>query len=196
MYEPDEERQRGQAVHRALDNSRTGPAIRALAAPARWYRYFTQDKHWVPNGKQPIEIAGMDATYRLNCTRYLERNAARYAALFAEGCSAEEFACGLVHPDAPIEVFNELYRQAWQAKLDPVAWVKTTRLYRALAAELPSRGAPLRKLADRARHWGGCEQRTRPKKGVCTCAEHAARARLEREQREAELAEATVPEWT
>lgn len=194
MPTPDEEARHTTGVRSALADRKTSPTTRTLAAPARWYRYFNQGTYWVPNGRQPLAIADMDAPYRLNCVRFLERNAARYAALYADGCSAEEFAFGLAHPDAPDEIFNEIYRQAHLAKLDPVAWIKTTKLYRALEAELPKKGAPLRKLGEKARHWGDCEQRTRPKKGRCTCAELAARDRERRAEHERALAEATVPE--
>lgn len=165
-------------------------AARVLASPARWYRYFTQDEHWVPNGKPPVKIADMDASWRLNASRYLERNAARYAELFAQGCSAEDFAFSMTHPDAPDSLLDERWREALTAKRDPVAWIKTTKLYRALAAGLPSKGAALRKLADRAKHWDGCEKRVKNKKGACTCAALATAARLERERHERDLAEA------
>lgn len=179
---------------RALARPEIQVAARELARPARYYRYFNQGEHWVPNGRSPVRIADMDDAWRLNCARYLERNAARYAELFAQGCSAEIFAFGLVHLDAPDEIESAIWREAEFAKRDPVAWIKTTCLYRAMAAGLPSKGAPLRKLADRAKHWDGCEKRVKNKKGACTCAELARRARLEKAEQDRALAEATMPE--
>lgn len=181
------------ASHQMLERPNLGAAIRTLAAPARWYRYFNQAEHWVPNGKPPVQIAEMDLAWRLNCVRYLERNAARYAGLYADGCSAEEMVFGLAHPDAPEEIAEAMWRDAAFAKRDPVAWVKATKLYRALADGLPVKGAPLRKLADKAKHWGGCERRLF-KKGACTCALLAAEARWQKELADQALAEATVPE--
>jgi len=164
-------------------------ALRMLMQPARWYRYFTQGKHWVPNGKPPVEIAEMDQAWRYNCVRYLERNAARYAEMFAQGCSSEELALGVFYPDmgemARESVENDLWNQAAHAKRDPVVWIKTTALYLALAKDLPPGGRPMRKLAEKARHWGECDKRQRPKRGTCTCAELAARSRREQERRAA-----------
>lgn len=188
-----EQEEHVEAVRGMVADPQIGAAIRALAAPARYYRYFNQSGHWVPNDRPPVQIAEMDAAWRLNCTRYLERNAARYADLFASGCSAEIFAFGLVHPDAPEDTESAMWREANYAKRDPAAWIKTTRLYLALAAGLPSKGAPLRKLTDRARHWGSCEKRL-SKKGVCTCAQLAAEARWQKAQADAALIAATMPE--
>lgn len=179
---------------RALARPEIQTAARELARPARYYRYFNQATHWVPNGRLPVLIADMDLAWRLNCTRYLERNAARYAELFAQGCSAEIFAFGIAHPDAPDEIESAIWREAEAAKRDPVAWIKTTKLYLALAAGLPKKGAPLRKLAEKAKHWGDCEKRFKNKKGACTCADLARQARLEKAEQDRALAEATMPE--
>lgn len=191
--ETEEERHLAQ-VNRLLDHPKLGQAARTLAAPARYYRYFNQGEHWVPNGKPPVLIAEMDLAWRYNCTRFLERNAARYAALFAEGCSAEEYVIAMLYPGAPEEIADQIQREAAWAKRDPLAWVRSTKLYRALATELPEKGAPLRKLASRARHWGGCEARLKPKKGTCTCATLAEAERVRKVERDRALAEAMMPE--
>lgn len=173
-----------------MDEKKIDPGLRALLKPARWYRYFRQDTHWVPNGRAPVLIADMDATWRYNCVRFLERNAARYARLYADGCSAEETVLALTHPDAPEEIGEMMWNIAAFAERDPLAWIRTTKLYQALAEGLPEKGQPLRKLAEKAKHWGGCEGRTRPKKGVCTCAELAARDQQERQEARRAAAEA------
>jgi hypothetical protein len=159
---------------------------RRMIQAARWYRYFVQGTHWVPNGKPPLAIADMELTHRYNCVRYLERNAAKYATVYIAGCHAEMWA----QPTMPDEVVDALWNDASFAKADPTAWIKTTCLYRAMAADLPPGGRPMRKLAEKAKHWGECEKRTRPNKGVCTCAELAARDRREREIHEAATAAA------
>jgi hypothetical protein len=185
------------ASYEMLERPNLWQAARVLAAPARWYRYFNQTEHWVPNGKPPVQIADMELAWRLNCVRYLERNAARYAALYADGCSAEELVFGLTHPDVSDWVEDSVTGHLWnegnRAKRDPLGWIKTTKLYRALAADLPSKGAPLRKLANKAKHWGGCEKRLF-KKGTCTCAQLAAEARWHKELATQALAEASMPE--
>lgn len=184
------------ASYQMLERPNLWRAARVLAAPARWYRYFNQTEHWVPNGKPPVQIVDMEPAWRLNCVRYLERNAARYAALYADGCSAEEMVFGLTNPDVSDWVGDSITGHLWEegsrAKRDPVGWIKATKLYLALAAGLPSKGAPLRRLADRARHWSECGARER--KGECTCAELADADRRRKQQEIEALIEATMPE--
>lgn len=155
---------------------------RAALAPARWYRYFTQGEQWWPNGKPPVRIADMDQTWRYNAAGWLVRQSPRLARLFREGCWAEEYWVDLY---VTAEMANEslhgdLREQAAAAGADPAAWVVTTPLYRALAADLPEKGAKRRKLAARAHHWSGCPGRLDHKTRECICS--VLRSRHEREQ--------------
>lgn len=184
------------AIERILNDPDLAPGIKEWVKPARWYRYFHQDRHWVPEGRPAVEIAQMDASWRYNCTRYLERNALSYARRYSDGCRAEELLLtltGTTLGEVPEAVLDHLEACAYEAKADPVAWIKTTPLYRALAAELPTKGKALRKLGERSRHWGDCPRRTALGAPECTCSALAARHRLEKERRELELAEATRP---
>lgn len=184
------------ALQRILDDPKLAPAVKELCKPARWYRYFMQSEHWVPDGRPAVEIAQMDRSWRFNCTRYLERNAKSYARRFADGCHAEELVLALLGATSggtPESVLDELDSQSHWARENPVDWIRTTPLYRALADGLPTGGAKLRKLEERSRHWGDCPRRLSLKGPECICSQLAAQAREQKERRELELAEATRP---
>lgn len=172
--------------------------VRDLVHPARWYRYFHQGRHWVPNGRPPVEISSMGAEWRLNCTRYLVREAARYSRAYADGCHGWGLVTQLGGADdgAMGPILDDLDRLASEATADPAGWIVTTELYRALACGLPAKGAGLRHLAERAQHWDGCKRRQSRKGGECTCKELAAREERRREALDAALGEGRAPEWT
>lgn len=147
-----------------------------------WYRYFNQDLYWKPNGRDPVDIVDMEPEWRHNCRRFLERNAVVYARNYADGCEAEvffalEFLGGEMAQDM---VERELGAEALRAKADPVAWIKTTKLYVALGQRLPTKGKKARALATRASHYAGCPRRVE-RRGEC----HCHRLRLEVEERDA-----------
>jgi hypothetical protein len=114
-----------------------------------------------------VPIAEMTPEHRYSTARMLERHAGAYQMRYET-----ELLSSPLWTAAPDDV------DVWFSG-PPEAWVRGTRLYRALVAGLPTREKPLRKLAERARHWSACPMRLRPKDrpegAVCSCAE-AARA--------------------
>lgn len=137
---------------------------------ARWWRYFNQGERWQPDNRVAVNIADMSPEWRLNCVRFLERRAANYAALYVRGCEAE-LLCALRVLNGEMardSIIQGLDAEASGALADPVVWVRSTRLCRALAAGLPVKGKKLRVLERQAAHWSGCEWRA-GKTGDCSC---------------------------
>ena len=121
------------------------------------YAYLNQGKTWVPKDRSPLDVADMDSSWRRNAARWMERRAAWYAAQYTMG---EFYALGtpsLRTVVAEIDgvaiergpLVSELdlmsdhvhdAMDAWQAErdADPVVWIRTTDLYRALVADLPA----------------------------------------------------------
>jgi len=155
-----------------------------LRVQARWYRYFNQSEYWKPNGRPPVAIVDMEPEWRFNCRRFLECSAINYARNYIDGCEAElVFALEILGGEmAQDSIEREMDEQISSAKADPVAWVKTTPLYRALGQRLPTRARPLRALATRASHYDGCPRRAE-RKGEC----HCHRLKIEVEERDALL---------
>lgn len=153
-----------------------------LQVQRRWYQYFNQGVYWKPNGRPPVDIVEMEAEWRHNCRRFLERSALLYARNYADGCEAEAMLAldWLGGEMARESVERVLDDEAHRAQADPVAWIKTTVLYKALGQQLPTKGKKLRQLATRASHFDGCPRRT-ARKGEC----HCYRLRLEVEERDA-----------
>lgn len=150
------------------------------------YAYFRQDKLWLPNGKPPVQITDMDAEWRYNASRWLERRARHFEAYFSMG-EIFRYAAPLMREvigedngepiergpllsefdlmgDSASDAFEE-----WQdaRRNDPLMWLRTTALYRALVADLPAKPKKLAKLADRARHYSRCQIRNGGDE--CTC---------------------------
>jgi hypothetical protein len=77
-----------------------------------WDWYLDQGEQWKPNGKPMVQVADMDPEWRFNASRWLERNAEK--------------------------IVSDLDR-ASEARLgEPHTWIRTSALYRALVADLPS----------------------------------------------------------
>jgi hypothetical protein len=108
-----------------------------------WDWYLDQGEQWKPNGKPMVQVADMDPEWRFNASRWLERNAVK----IAPKCT--------------------LNRGAERQAADPVEWIRTTALYRALVADLPNCSVALEAIAERARHWSTCPARTGG--GDCRC---------------------------
>lgn len=116
------------------------------------YRYLNQGEWWKPKEREPIRVIDMDDRWRGNAARWMIRRAAYFGQLYTFG---EVFSLAL-----PIgrEVINHVDGRdvlgrtltghdlmpesaaddmaAWQEErsADPVAWIRTTTLYRALLA--------------------------------------------------------------
>jgi hypothetical protein len=164
----------------------SGPPFQSLmgllAGERAWFNYFNQGAWWKPDGRDPVQIVDMPLEWRLNCVRFLERRASRYAAVYARGCEAEEWRAAQVLSGAMARdsVSRALETEAAEARADPMSWVRSTPLYQALAADLPKKPRKLHALAERAAHWDECGQRAGGT--ACTCE----RVRLEYEsQKEA-----------
>jgi hypothetical protein len=136
-----------------------------------WDRYLDQGEQWMPDGKPMVAIADMDPEWRYNASRFLERRAAVFASKYST-CEALRLVAELASPIGPSEtVADQLEADAYHAaaarRRDPVAWIRTTVLYRALVADLPDCPTALEAIAARAKHWSTCPARTGD--GDCRC---------------------------
>ncbi len=114
-----------------------------------------------------VPIVQMTPEHRYSTAKMLERHAQAYQMRYELELMSSPLLSAV--PDDVDPWFNG----------PPLAWLHGTRLYRALVAGLPTRPKPLRKLAERAKHWSACPMRLRakdrPEGAACSCAE-AARA--------------------
>lgn len=187
------------ALSKLLDEIESG-AVRtveeATPKPAKpgltWVDYLAQGEQWKPSGRPMVAIADMDPEWRYNASRWLERKAPVIALRYT---LAEAFDfIGLVHsPTGPSEmaadsIQDDMDRAAAERRRDPVAWIRATKLHKALVAGLPTKQKKLARLGERAKHWSTCPARTGD--GDCRCEQ--IRAQHDTEQEEAH----GVPEWT
>ncbi len=111
-----------------------------------WLLY--QDVWWYPHRCPAIRIAEMEKTHRFNTARWLERKAARL-----------HLGQGAMLGDAPDDVWA-----SWQNE-DPVEWLRSTPLMKALRKGLPKEGSLKEaQLSLRAQHWHTCPMRLSPEK--------------------------------
>lgn len=136
------------------------------------YDYFNQGEFWQP--KQPSErvrIADMDLEWRYNASRWLERPAAHFADLisWAQFAALLGFqSSGLALSDHNADcVVDSMLRNDEERERDPLAWLRSTALYRALVADLPDCSVQLDAIAERAKHWADCPVRSGG--GDCRC---------------------------
>jgi len=128
------------------------------------FRYLEQGEAWKPNGRSAVHIRDMDDRWRYNASRWLERR----AKAFAQG-----YVWGLVQVPGPTaEMASDMFaagvdEETEFAERDPVAWIRTTPLYRSLVAGLPEK-TKLWRLAQRAKHWSACPAAERSA-AACTC---------------------------
>lgn len=156
-------------------NATVDPMAQCLA----WFKYLSQGETWVPNGKPPLPISEMDATWRYNAANWLLRRASHLAAMYGYGLlyafdeSPEREVIGERDGEPvlgdwgpareiPAEVLDELLRQDTERANNPETWLKTTPLYQVLVKELPDG------VADLAKHWSTCDLRT-GKASSCSC---------------------------
>lgn len=169
------------------------------------YVYLDQSKTWYPNGRPPVAIADMGAEWRHNAARWLERRAAWFAMAYSYGeilwLSRPTMREVIAHDSergdifgrsfSPLDLMSETVADMFDAEddrraRDPLAWLKTTPLYRALIDGVPIDDPA---LAARARHYAGCPQREQTG-ADCDCVRLAAAV-----AHEAEITNGT-PEWT
>lgn len=146
------------------------------------YTYFNQGNFWLPDGRPAIDIAGMEPGWRLNCTRWLERRAGVFTLLYNLGETVAMAEPRYQEADNAGEAYGRTYSEMdlmsdmvlddfdrWgdERTADPVSWIRSTTLYRALAKGLPTDGKPLQELAASAKHWSTCPARTGA--GNCCC---------------------------
>lgn len=153
------------------------------------YAYFNQSKMWQPNGRPLIAITDMEEAWRHNAARWLERRATWFEVHYTfgelNGLSKPTWQPvaitlgGEMVDDGPLvselDSMGEHASEAFDSMLeqrgaDPVAWIRTTPLYRALVAGLPV-GEARQELADRARHWSDCPSRA-DATATCECWKH------------------------
>lgn len=149
------------------------------------YRLLQQGERWLPDGKPAVAIKHMDPAWRHNTAAFLVRRAHNYLLQydFGEiisiwGASAVDVrgervslapTSGSMADDA---VERDMHQQQADRAADPEAWIKSTRLYRALVKGLPE-GPEREALAEVARHWSDCPVRT-DKSSDCVCASRRA----------------------
>jgi len=153
---------------------------------ATW-AYLNQSAVWIPADGQPVQIEQMDPEWRYNASRWLERRATllelRYSIAEITGLGAKTLRAVLGEVDGrPVEggpmlshldLMSDHTRDAMDADLEwraqePIAWVRTTSLYRALVDGLPAEPDKLAELATSARHYSTCDVRVGSGPN-CTC---------------------------
>lgn len=121
------------------------------------YAYLNQGKVWAPKDRPNLPVTDMDPSWRRNAARWMERRAARFGTLYTFGEIFE-----LANPSGFVEVVGiedgepvlgpslsrlDLMSDGvqedmllWQdeREANPLAWIRTTALYRALVADLPA----------------------------------------------------------
>jgi hypothetical protein len=156
-----------------------------------WFEYLTQGEQWQPNGKPAVAIADMDKAWRYNAARYLER----HAAVIGQRYSLAQtmwFAAVTAWPLGPSEnaadsIEHDIDREEAEIARDPVAWIRTTKLHRALVTGLPTKKRKVAALAERARHWSACPARSGD--GGCRC-------EALQQSEAGRTSDDTAPEWT
>ena len=150
----------------------TRAMIADLTGDRAWYDYFNQRETWKPDGRPLTRIEDMSPEWRLNCVQFLERRALAYATKYGRACEAVAWgALGFLSGEMARErVERQLDNEADYARTNPVEWIRSTVLHRALSAGLPTKGKKLRALQERAAHWDACAMRA-DLASECTCAE-------------------------
>ncbi len=136
--------------------------------------YFNQGTWWKPDGRPYVRIADMDDAWRNNCVQFLLRHARGYGQKYAfELHMVEAHASCHLSETSMDELSADIANTQEAVSRDPMTWIRGTKLFRALLADLPDRGSALADLRRRSRHWSTCDMRlglsARPADAVCTC---------------------------
>jgi len=124
------------------------------------YAYFNQRKTWCPKDKPPLDVIYMDPAWRANAARWLERRAAyfemryTFGELYAMSTPLVREVIGEINGVAvegggsmlsALDLMSDLVAgdmDRWRDEraADPIAWIRTTKLYRALVADVAVAG--------------------------------------------------------
>lgn len=155
------------AVNVLLDEIERGGRIRTVAevdpppvlgpdvASAQWL--LGQGVWWYPNRRPAVRIAEMDKPWRFNTARFIERRADVLAD--EEHWRMARIAAGPLGPSG--DMAQDGFRREMDGVLDdPLGWLRSTPLMRALRDGLPRPDSRKgRALAARAVHWNTCPMR-------------------------------------
>lgn len=96
---------------------------------------FRQSEWWLTKDSGWIRIADMATSHRHNAVRFLERRAATVA---DKAAWSDMISLG----DAPDDVVGSAMTEAEDRRRDPLAWLTSTPLYRALAHDMEMAARP------------------------------------------------------
>lgn len=166
--------------------TKTGEMLAFERQARSTFAYLNQDTTWIPRDPPAVRVTDMDLEWRYNAARWLERQAERFALLYTWGeiywmstpfgrAVVAEFDGEPVEAGPLLSHFDLMGEHAQDAfeheqdlrDRDPVGWIQSTDLHRALVAGLPTKRRKLAKLAERARHWSTCPARAG--RGECAC---------------------------
>lgn len=147
------------------------PNTRPRKADMLWLLY--QDEFWQPEYGPMVRVADMTDTHRWHTSRWLLRRANPLAHLFTWSMVMGPQPSG----DAACDAFEH---EILAVEREPEAWIRRTRLFEALVADLPSpvKGKKkrhklerrrFRDLLERAKHWSTCPRNRDLGAEVCTC---------------------------
>ncbi len=111
------------------------------------YRLLTQTTQWYPRPPAPpVQISDMSREWRHNAARMLERQAFQLGCFYSWGLVVMNAPNLNYDSDAVCDGFDAtLDALDRQLKSDPVGWIRTTPLYQALTAGLPTNPHELRR---------------------------------------------------
>lgn len=159
-----------------------------------------QDVWWYPRRRPAVRIASMDKPWRFNTARFVERRAEELADWEYSGMAGILGSPMGPGGDMAVDAFE---REMDALLCDPVGWLRSTALMRALRKGLPGEDSSKgRALAVRAVHWNTCPMRkAHPGKlDRCVCIREGGRTVGATNDpaavRRVPAREACVPEWT
>ncbi len=125
-----------------------------------------QTAMWHPKPPaQPVPIVEMSKEWRYNAARFMEQR----ARTIGDGALWNMLLGPQPSGDMACDAFeDELDELEQRLHSDPVGWIRSTPLYQALVAGLPTNPYKLWRLAQRARHFSGCEAAAH-NRGPCSC---------------------------
>lgn len=116
------------------------PTVKEEPPRPSWYILLDQGEVWYPRPPaDAVRIADMDSEWRRNCARMLLRGAAGYALEYGFGEIATLSGPLGPHGDEPMFAAESAIHHLDEVRTrDPQSWMRTTVLYRALTADLPT----------------------------------------------------------
>lgn len=146
-----------------------------------WRRYLDQDKRWQPDGRPPVAIKDMDARWRYNAARWLERNAARLLSRY-NVAEDVDILCGpmsLRGEMAALAVERGLEEEHERRYRNPEGWMRSRPLWCALVADLDefpnvdSKPKISPEFADPRNHLSECPWANGHQDVPCTCRDNS-----------------------